>query len=159
MKKLLLILTMLVMMLPSMCFADPVIKSDSRTFNPLTGVYDLQGNVFVELPTNDSTISITGDTAKVYVYSLQVHSQGNIHLSFDNTNFTCDNVVVYHSNSTAYVNGNLVFNDNSNKITADSGSYCWKTKIAAFHGNVTVNGQPHDGDVAYNVMEKQFTAQ
>ena len=45
MKKLLLILTMLVMMLPSMCFADPVIKSDSRTFNPLTGVYDLQGNV------------------------------------------------------------------------------------------------------------------
>ena len=42
MKKLLLILTMLVMMLPSMCFADPVIKSDSRTFNPLTGVYDLQ---------------------------------------------------------------------------------------------------------------------
>lgn len=159
MKRLLLILTMLVMMLPSMCFADPVIKSDSRTFNPLTGVYDLQGNVFVQLPINDSTISITGDTAKVYVYSLQIHSQGNIHLSLDNTNFTCDNVDVCHTNSTAYVNGNLVFNDNSNKITADSGSYCWKTKIAAFHGNVTVNGQPHDGDVAYNVMEKQITAQ
>ena len=60
MKKLLLILTMLVMMLPSMCFADPVIKSDSRTFNPLTGVYDLQGNVFVQFPAHDTTLTITG---------------------------------------------------------------------------------------------------
>lgn len=159
MKKFLLILTMLVMMLPSMCFADPVITSDSRTFNPLTGVYDLQGHVFVQLPTNYTTISITGDTAKVYVYSLEVHGQGNIHLTFDNTNFNCDKVDVYYSNSTAYVDSNLIFNDNVNKITADSGSYCWRTKIAAFHGNVTVNGQPHDGDIAYNVMEKRITAQ
>ena len=145
MKKLLLILTMLVMMLPSMCFADPVIKSDSRTFNPLTGVYDLQGNVFVQFPAHDTTLTITGDATKVYLYAMEVHGQGNIRLSFGDMSFACDKVDVYHSGRTAYVNGNLVFNDNSNKITADSGSYCWKTKIAAFHGNVTVNGQPHDG--------------
>ena len=66
MKKLLLILTMLVMMLPSMCFADPVIKSDSRTFNPLTGVYDLQGNVFVQFPAHDTTLTITGDATLCY---------------------------------------------------------------------------------------------
>ena len=58
MKKFLLILTMLVMMLPSMCFADPVITSDSRTFNPLTGVYDLQGHVFVQFPAHDTTLTI-----------------------------------------------------------------------------------------------------
>lgn len=159
MKKLLLILTMLVMMLPSMCFADPVIKSDSRTFNPLTGVYDLQGNVFVQFPAHDTTLTITGDATKVYLYAMEVHGQGNIRLSFGDMSFACDKLDVYHSGRTAYVNGNLVFNDNSNKITADSGSYCWKTKIAAFHGNVTVNGQPHDGDVAYNVIEKRITAQ
>ena len=48
MKKLLLVITMLLMLLPSLCFADPVIKSDSRTFNPIKGVYDLEGNVFVQ---------------------------------------------------------------------------------------------------------------
>lgn len=69
MKKLLLILTMLVMMLPSMCFADPVIKSDSRTFNPLTGVYDLQGNVFVQFPAHDTTLTITAMPLR-YIFML-----------------------------------------------------------------------------------------
>ena len=47
MKKIILALFMLLMLLPSMCGAvEPTIKSDKRTFNPLTGVYDLQGNVF-----------------------------------------------------------------------------------------------------------------
>ena len=103
MKKLLLILTMLVMMLPSMCFADPVIKSDSRTFNPLTGVYDLQGNVFVQFPAHDTTLTITGDATKVYLYAMEVHGQGNIHLSFGDMSFACDKVDVYHSDRTAYV--------------------------------------------------------
>ena len=103
MKKLLLILTMLVMMLPSMCFADPVIKSDSRTFNPLTGVYDLQGNVFVQFPAHDTTLTITGDATKVYLYAMEVHGQGNIRLSFSDMSFACDKVDVYHSGRTAYV--------------------------------------------------------
>ena len=100
MKKLLLILTMLVMMLPSMCFADPVIKSDSRTFNPLTGVYDLQGNVFVQFPAHDTTLTITGDATKVYLYAMEVHGQGNIRLSFGDMSFACDKVDVYHSGRT-----------------------------------------------------------
>lgn len=97
------------MMLPSMCFADPVIKSDSRTFNPLTGVYDLQGNVFVQFPAHDTTLTITGDATKVYLYAMEVHGQGNIRLSFGDMSFACDKVDVYHSGRTAYVNGNLVF--------------------------------------------------
>ena len=157
MKKLLLAIVML--LIPSLCFADPVITSDSRTFNPMTGVYDLQGNVFVQFPVHDTTLTITGDSTKVYMYAMEVHGNGNIRLSFGDMHFNCDKVDVYHSNRTAYVTGNLHFNDNATTITADSGSYNWSTKVAAFHGNVKVNGTPHDGDVAYNVVEKRIVAQ
>ncbi len=160
MKKIILAIVMLVMMIPAMCFAaDPVITSDSRTFNPMTGVYNLQGNVFVQFPVHDSTLTITGDSTQVHMYSMEVHGQDNIRLSFGDLHFNCDKVDVYHSNSTAYVTGNLRFNDSSTTITADSGSYSWKSKVASFHGNVVVNGTPHDGDVAYNVAEKRIVAQ
>ena len=157
MKKLLLAIVML--LIPSLCFADPVITSDSRTFNPMTGVYDLQGNVFVQFPVHDTTLTITGDSTKVYMYAMEVHGNGNIRLSFGDMHFNCDKVDVYHSNRTAYVTGKLHFNDNATTITADSGSYNWSTKVAAFHGNVNVNGTPHDGDIAYNVVEKRILAQ
>ncbi len=160
MKKIILTIVMLVCMLPAMCFAaDPVITSDSRTFNPMTGVYNLQGNVFVQFPAHDSTLTITGDSTQVYMYSMEVHGQGNIKLSFGDLHFNCDKVDVYHSNSTAYVDGNINFNDGTTTITADSGSYSWKTKVAAFHGNVKVNGAAHDGDVAYNVEQQKIVVQ
>lgn len=155
MKKILLTIMMLLMLLPNICAAaDPVITSDTRTFNPLTGVYDLRGHVFVQFPAHDTQLTITGDTTKVHLYAMEVHGEGNITLSFGDMSFYCDKVDVYHKDRTAYVEGNLNFNDDSTKITADKGSYCWSTKLAAFQGNVTVNGEPHEGDVAYNVMTK-----
>lgn len=160
MKKIIMAIVMLVMLLPAMCFAqDPVITSDSRTFNPLTGVYNLQGNVFVQFPAHDATLTITGDSTQVHMYSMEVHGQGNIKLSFSNLHFNCDKVDVYHSNSTAYVSGNINFTDGNNTITADSGSYSWQTKVAAFHGNVKLNGKAHEGDVAYNVEQQKIVAQ
>lgn len=160
MKKFILSVVMLLMLLPSLCWAvEPIITSDSRTFNPLKGIYDLRGNVFVQFPANDTTLTITGDTTQVYLYNMEVHGQGNITLSFGEMRFKCDKVDVYHSDRTAYVNGNLNFQDEAINITADSGSYCWKTKLAAFHGNVKVNGETQNGDIAYNVMTKKITKQ
>lgn len=160
MKKIILSVVMLLMLLPSLCWAvEPVIKSDSRTFNPIKGIYDLRGNVFVQFPAHDTTLTITGDVTQVYLYNMEVHGQGNIKLSFGEMHFNCDKVDVYHSDRTAYVNGNLKFQDEAVTITADSGSYSWKTKVAAFHGNVKVNGQPQDGDIAYNVMTKEIIQQ
>ena len=66
MKKLLILITAIIMLIPSLCLAaEPVIKSDTRTFNPLTGVYDLQGNVYVQFPANDTMLTITGDQTMV----------------------------------------------------------------------------------------------
>lgn len=156
MKKVIALILML-LILPTFCLAaEPTIRSDSRTFNPLTGVYDLKGNVFVQFPAHDKTLTITGDETKVSLYEMEVHGQGNIYLSYDNLNFYCDKVDVYHSERTAYVTGNLKFNSNNLTITADKGSFSWKTKTAAFSGNVTVNGQKQPGDVIYNVEQEKF---
>ena len=157
MKKIILALFMLLMLLPSMCGAvEPTIKSDKRNFNPLTGVYDLQGNVFVQFPAHDTMLTITGDTTKVYFYKMEVHGQGNITLSFGEMRFKCDKVDVYNSDRTAYVEGNCDFKDDGMLITADKGSYCWKTKLASFQGKVKVNGKAYKNDVVYNVMTKQL---
>lgn len=160
MKKLILSIAMLLMLLPSLCWAvEPIITSDSRTFNPIKGIYDLRGNVFVQFSTHDTTLTITGDETKVHLYNMEVHGQGNIKLSFGDLHFNCDKVDVYHSDRTAYVNGNLNFQDDTVHITADSGSYCWKTKLAAFHGSVKINGELQNGDVTYNIMTKKITKQ
>ena len=63
---------------------------------------------------------------------------------------------VYHYDRTAYVEGNCNFQDDGMVITSDKGSYCWKTKIADFQGNVKVNGKASKGAVRYDVMTKKL---
>ena len=101
---------------------------------------------------------IDGDAAQVYLYQLEVHAQGNISLTDKPTriHFDCDSVEVKGNERTAYVNGNMVFTQDNLRITADNGSFNWKTKNAVFSGNVTVNGKPHAGDLTYNVRDKKF---
>ena len=155
MKKILAVLFMLIFMLVPSAFAEqPAISSDSQTFNPFTGVYDLKGNVHVDL--GDRVID--GDEAQVYLYQLRVTAQGNISLTDkpSGIHFDCDRVEVIGNERTAYVTGNMVFTQDDLRITADSGSFNWKTKNAVFKGNVAVNGAPQQGDVTYNVRDKKF---
>ena len=75
MKRIFAVLFMLMFLfIPSAFAAQPDISSDSQTFNPFTGVYDLKGHVHVDL--GDRVID--GDAAQVYLYQLEVHAQGNI---------------------------------------------------------------------------------
>lgn len=157
MKKLLLLIMAIVMFIPSLCLAaEPIIKSDTRTFNPFTGVYDLKGNVHVQIPTNDTMLTITGDQTMVSLYKMEVHGQGNITLAYDDLKFHCDKVDVYHKDRTAYVTGNCSFVNGATSISADQGSFNWKTKLANFQGNVKVNGVPQKEAVTYNVLTQSF---
>lgn len=157
MKKLLLLIIAIVMFIPSLCAAaEPIIKSDTRTFNPFTGVYDLRGNVYVQIPTNDTMLTITGDQTMVSLYKMEVHGQGNITLVYDDLKFHCDKVDVYHKDRTAYVTGNCSFVTGATSISADQGSFNWKTKLANFQGNVKVNGVPQKDAVTYNVLTQSF---
>lgn len=151
MKKILLFVIML-LLLPTICMAEPQVTSDSQTFNPFTGVYDLQGNIHVEIGDR----IITGDAAQVSMYKLEVHGQGNITLRENDISFHCDTVDVYGKDKTAYVAGNMYFTQGDLVIRADTGSFCWSTKNAVFNGNVTVNGEPRDNEVIYNVRSKTF---
>ena len=104
MKRIFAILFMLMFLfIPSAFAAQPDISSDSQTFNPFTGVYDLKGHVHVDL--GDRVID--GDAAQVYLYQLEVHAQGNISLTDKPTgiHFDCDSVEVKGNERTAYVNG------------------------------------------------------
>ncbi len=156
MKKIIILVLMLIM-IPAMCFAvEPVIRSDTRTFDPLKGIYNLQGNVFVQLPAHEKLLTITADETTVYLYSMEVHGQGHISLTYESMNFNCDKVDIYHSNTTAYVSGNLNFVDGSTRITADAGSFNWDSKQAVFYGNVTVNGVKQNKDILYDVLNKKI---
>lgn len=155
MKKIFAVLFILIFMLvPSAFAATPDISSDSQTFNPFTGVYDLKGNVHVDLGER----VIDGDAAQVYLYQLEVRALGNISLTDkpSGIHFDCDAVEVKGSERTAYVSGNMVFTQDNLRITADNGSFNWKTKNAVFSGSVTVNGKPQPGSITYNVRDKQF---
>lgn len=160
MKKILLTICMLLMLIPSVCLAEgPTITSDSRTFDPIRGIYDLRGNVFVQFPAQDTMLTITGDTTQVYLYAAEVHGKDNITLTYGNMNFRCDKVDVYGTESTAYVSGNISFVQGGTSITADSGSFNWRTKLASFSGNVKVNGKPQKDGVTYNVIKSEIVPQ
>ena len=89
---------------------------------------------------------------------LKVTAEGNISLTDKPTgiHFDCDKVDVIGNEKTAYVSGSMIFTQDDLRITADSGSFNWKTKNAVFSGNVAVNGTPQQGDVTYNVRDKKF---
>ena len=156
MRKWILSLVMTLLLVPCVCCAEPVITSDTRTFDVMKGIYDLRGHVFVQFPVHDSTMTITGDKTQVYMYQMEVHGAGNITLSFDDMHFSCDKVDVYHKERTAYLAGRMKFKSNDVSITSNKGSYCWKTKLATFIGNVKVNGQPRPDNTKYNMETKQF---
>ncbi|MDO4177912.1 MAG: OstA-like protein [Phascolarctobacterium sp.] len=153
MKKIFLMIVLVLSVLANTCFAfEPVITSDTRTFNPLTGVYELTGNVHVELQSHDQPIIIKGGHAKVNIYAMEVHADKNISLTFGELNFLTDQVDVYHKDRTAYVIGNCKFHDKRINVTSDKGSYCWRTKLAIFSGNVRLDGAAVPGDLQYNVL-------
>lgn len=169
MKKIFLTILM-ILMLPAMCLAgetassthktskgkEVVIQSDVRTFDIMKGIYDLQGNVFVQLPAHDKTLTIKGDRTAVHLYKMEVHGKGNIILLYDDLDFKCDTVDVFHKGRTAYVNGNISFKHDKTNITADKATFNWKTKLATFEGNVVLNGEPQEGVLTYHVLEKKF---
>ena len=157
MKKIFLICCLLLSLVPGLCFAEsPIIKSDSRTFDIMKGVYDLQGNVFVQFPAHDKTLTIKGERTQVFLYDMEVHGKGNISLDYDELSFLCDQVDVYHKKRSAFVFGNCSFRHQDLLITADQGSFNWKQKLASFQGHVVVDGQPADTKVVYHVLEQRL---
>lgn len=171
MKKTLAILFIL-LLVPVSCFAKPIIKCDRQTFDPITGLYYLDGNVSVQ----SSNRLITANKAQVELYSLKVYAQGDIRLTQDDIVFKGDAVCVSGNEKTAVVTGGINFTQGDINVNADKGSFNWATKDAVFEGDVhikaledyftdstkaTVSGSNANGDITtdkiiYNVRTKKF---
>lgn len=147
------------MVTPNICRADFTVNSDEREFNFLTGVYDLRGNVTVQFPVQKEPMTITGDYAKVYMYQQELHAKGEIHLVWGLLDCRCDSTDVYHKESTAQLQGNVVFKTNGNVFKANTGSYNWKLKLAAFKDKVVINGKPYGDYVEYSFITNSLVKQ
>jgi lipopolysaccharide assembly outer membrane protein LptD (OstA) len=145
----------LFMFLPTLCLAAPDIKYNKQHFDPIRGIYYLEGNVSVAVGSR----VISADKAQVEMYSIEVHAQGNIHLQQDDIDFYGDTVDVYGSRKTAEVNSNLSFTQGDMAITSDSGIFNWETKNAVFTGNVNVttpNGNMKVNKIVYNIATHEI---
>jgi len=146
----------LFMFLPTLCLAAPDIKYNKQHFDPIRGIYNLEGDVSVTVGSR----VISADKAQVEMYSIEVHAQGNIHLQQDDIAFYGDTVDVYGSRKTAEVNGNLSFTQGDTAITSDSGIFNWETKNAVFNGNVNVTtptGNMKANKIVYNIVTHEIT--
>lgn len=154
MKKIFIVLTFLMcLLLPALALAEsPQVTADHTSFNPLTGIYQLDGNVKVKLTDR----SIYADHATVNLYQKKVDAQGHVHLEDAQIIFLCDQVKVIGDEDTAYCSGNCLFHEGTNRITSQQGTFNWDTKIATFSDKVNVNGEPRNGTVTFNVLTKQF---
>ncbi len=148
-------LLLVFLLIPTVCLASPTIKYDKQHFDPVRGIYYLEGNVSVTVGRR----VISADKAQVEMYAIEVHAQGDIHLQQDDIDFYGDTVDVYGSSKTAEVKGNLSFTQGNIAITADAGTFNWGTKNAVFIGNVqatTPNGTLKADKIVYNIITHEI---
>jgi len=135
---------------------DVVITSDARHFNPLTGIYDLNGHVYVKFPVHGESMIVKADTAQVKLYSQEVNAHGNITLQFGSLLFKCDKTYVPIKERKAEVEGNIYFKHEHTEIKADSAVYNWKARTATFK-NASYNGSSKKATLTYNVTTKKLS--
>jgi len=114
--------------------AKPIIKADQQYLDINTGLYMLNGNVYIEVKNR----IITAGQAKVSISTLEVWGSGGITVTQGDIYFTGDNVYVYGVSDRAIIEGNINFSRTNTKITADRVDYNWRDKNAEFSGNVQV---------------------
>ncbi len=114
--------------------AKPIIKADQQYLDINTGLYVLDGNVYIEVKNR----IITAGQAKVSLASLEVWGGGGITVAQDDIYFTGDSVYVSGTNDRATIEGRINFSRTNITVTADRVDYNWRDKIASFSGNVKV---------------------
>ena len=144
------------LLLTSTAFAaKPVITADRTYFDVNTGLYVLQGNVYIEVRNR----IITAGQAKVNLASLEVWGAGGITVKQDDIYFTGDSVYVYGTKNRAEIDGGVKFSRTGLSITADKVDFSWDTRLASFTGNVRVSQGANEwtaDSISYNVDSNSF---
>ncbi|WP_371370668.1 LptA/OstA family protein [Sporomusa aerivorans] len=135
--------------------AKPTITADRTYFDINTGLYVLNGNVYIQVGNR----VITAGQAKVNPATLEVWAAGGITVTQDDIYFTGNSVYVYGTKDRATIDGGVNLSRDGLSITADNAEFNWHSKIADFKGNVQVtqNGNSWSADSAsYNVKTNCF---
>jgi lipopolysaccharide export system protein LptA len=143
-------LLIIVLLTATALAAKPVITADQQYLDVNTGLYVLNGNVYIEVKNR----IITAGQAKVNMTSLEVWGTGGITVTQDDISFTGDSVYVYGAQDKAKIDGNVTFARTGLKILADKVDFNWRSKVASFSGNVqiTQDGNCWTADsISYNV--------
>lgn len=145
-----LVAAFILLLLSSTALAKPIINADNTYFDFNTGLYVLEGNVYIEA----NHRVITAGKAKVNVAAFEVWGSGGVTVTQGDIYFTGDSVYVYGNQHYAKIDGGVKFTRTNTSISADRVEYNWGNRIAVFNGNVQVtqNGNTYQADsVNYNV--------
>ena len=116
--------------------AMPDISAGSTKFDPFNMCYIFQDNVKVV----HQGSSVTANRAVAKMTAQKVWASGKVTLIQEGLKFRCDSVFVRGLDREAEVLGNLDFvQDGAFKITADVGTFSWKSKEADFYGRVKIS--------------------
>lgn len=144
--KSLLILVLLFTLICSVCSAArPNVTADDSYFDPNRGQYILTGNVVITIGNR----TITADSARFSPITMEVWGDSAVTLTQDDIYFTGGSVYVNGSARTAYIYGGANFSRSGLAITSDSASFNWRSKIATFDGNVTINQNGNTWTTSY----------
>lgn len=133
-----------------------VIKADKTYYDVNTGLYVLNGNVFIQVRDR----IITAGQAKVSLGSLEVWGSGGITLTQGDIALAADSVHVFGSQNKALIEGGVTFKRTDLAIVAERAEFDWKTKLGVFQGNVKVTQKDDSwqaSSVIYNVLTAEIT--
>ena len=130
------IMLLLLFMTAKTFAAMPDISAGSTKFDPFNMCYIFQDNVkVVHLGS-----SVSANRAVAKMTAQKVWASGEVTLIQEGLKFKCDRVFVRGLDREAEVIGNLEFvQDGALKITADVGTFSWKSKEADFYGHVKIS--------------------
>jgi lipopolysaccharide export system protein LptA len=140
----------ILILLTGTALAKPIINANNTYFDFNTGLYVLEGNVYIEA----NNRVITAGQAKVNVAAFEVWGSGGITVTQGDIYFSGNSVYVYGNQNYAKIDGGVKFTRTNTSIIADRAEYNWGNRIAVFNGNVQVtqNGNTFQTDsINYNV--------
>ena len=130
------IMLLLLFMTAKTFAAMPDISAGSTKFDPFNMCYIFQDNVKVV----HQGSSVTANRAVAKMTVQKVWASGEVTLNQEGLKFRCDSVFVRGLDREAEVIGNIEFvQDGALKITADVGTFSWKSKEADFYGRVKIS--------------------
>ena len=129
--------------------AAPVISADQQYFDISSGLHVLRGNVHIE---HNGRV-VTAGEAKTNL--VEIWGSGGVTFTQDDISFAGSSVYVYFPSHSAKIDGGVKFSRPGIEIDAECVDFNWKSKVAAFNGNVQIrqNGQSwRTNSINYNVI-------